>query len=30
MEHPQTLRLENLKSGAMATVTGYPPKPNQL
>ena len=25
MEHPQTLRLENLKSVAMATVvTGYP------
>ena len=31
MEHPQTLRLENVKSIAMATdITGNPPKPNQL
>ena len=30
VEHPQTLRLENLKSVPMATVvTGYPQKPNQ-
>ena len=31
LEHPQSLRPENLKSVAMATVVpGYPPKPNQL
>ena len=31
MEHPKTLRPENLKSVAKATlVAGYPPKPNQL
>ena len=31
MEHPESLRPENLKSVALATVvTGYPSKPNQL